>query len=246
MSPRAEGPAPGSVPSSTVLPAKDRLGRTELHATGTRILTLRCRRRLKDKELRGKAPHRTHPSHPGPTLTRAGEHPRTRAAKAPQRREVCEESTSHRPPREERAPRKPLPAVPSPAYPAPALLQAATGLLADLHRHDPRLLLSACDTAHLAPGVAAWAGARRRPRRRTPRPDRRPAARGCTPPRRLPGAPPRRPASALTPVPGTGRRPAARTAPDAELRRLRPGLSLTRPWNPLPRLPIRSSGGRLA
>ncbi|MEU9363740.1 helix-turn-helix domain-containing protein [Streptomyces avermitilis] len=57
--------------------------------------------------------------------------------------------------REKRAP-KPLPAVPHPAQPAPALLQAATDLLAGLRRHDPRLLLSACDTAHLAPGVAAW------------------------------------------------------------------------------------------
>ncbi|MFC7262928.1 helix-turn-helix domain-containing protein [Streptomyces lutosisoli] len=56
----------------------------------------------------------------------------------------------------QRAPRKPLPAVPRPAYPAPALLQAAADLLADLRRHDPGLLLSACDTAHLAPGVAAW------------------------------------------------------------------------------------------
>ncbi|MEU0035969.1 MULTISPECIES: helix-turn-helix domain-containing protein [unclassified Streptomyces] len=58
--------------------------------------------------------------------------------------------------REERAPRKPLPAVPRPVCPAPALLRTATDLLADLRRHDPRLLLSACDTAHLAPGVAAW------------------------------------------------------------------------------------------
>ncbi|AVH56698.1 MULTISPECIES: helix-turn-helix domain-containing protein [Streptomyces] len=55
------------------------------------------------------------------------------------------------------APRKKaLPAVPQPAYPAPTLLQAATDLLADLRRRDPRLLLSACDAAHLAPGVAAW------------------------------------------------------------------------------------------
>ncbi|WP_405950398.1 helix-turn-helix domain-containing protein [Streptomyces prunicolor] len=59
-------------------------------------------------------------------------------------------------PRRERAPRKSLPAVPRPAYPAPALIQQATDLLAGLRRHDPRLLLSACDTAHLAPGVAAW------------------------------------------------------------------------------------------
>ncbi|MET9548307.1 helix-turn-helix domain-containing protein [Streptomyces sp. NPDC006627] len=57
------------------------------------------------------------------------------------------------------APRKqprPLPAVPHPAYPAPALLQQAADLLAELRHHDPRLLLSAHDTAHLAPGVAAW------------------------------------------------------------------------------------------
>ncbi|MDQ0774710.1 hypothetical protein QF026_003176 [Streptomyces aurantiacus] len=59
-------------------------------------------------------------------------------------------------PKKRGAPRKPLPAVPRPAYPAAVLLQAATDLLAGLHRHDPRLLLSTCDTAHLAPGVAAW------------------------------------------------------------------------------------------
>ena len=55
-----------------------------------------------------------------------------------------------------RAPRKPLSAVPRPSHAHPRLLQAATDLLADLRRHDHRLLLSACDTAHLAPGVAAW------------------------------------------------------------------------------------------
>jgi hypothetical protein len=59
-------------------------------------------------------------------------------------------------PKKARGPRKPLPAVPRPAYPAPALLQAATDLLAGLRRYDSALLLSACDTAHLAPGVAAW------------------------------------------------------------------------------------------
>ncbi|MGW1005161.1 helix-turn-helix domain-containing protein [Streptomyces sp. NPDC002520] len=52
--------------------------------------------------------------------------------------------------------KKSLPSVPQPACPAPAILQQATDLLAGLRRHDPRLLLSACDTAHLAPGVAAW------------------------------------------------------------------------------------------
>ncbi|MER7490723.1 helix-turn-helix domain-containing protein [Streptomyces sp. NPDC126497] len=54
-------------------------------------------------------------------------------------------------------PRKALPAVPRPTRAAAAaLLQQATDLLAGLRRHDPRLLLSAPDTAHLAPGVVAW------------------------------------------------------------------------------------------
>ncbi|MER7051926.1 helix-turn-helix domain-containing protein [Streptomyces sp. NPDC000351] len=56
----------------------------------------------------------------------------------------------------ETRPRKALPAVPQPGCTAPALLQQATDLLTTLRRHDPRLLLSATDTAHLAPGVAAW------------------------------------------------------------------------------------------
>ncbi|PAZ11834.1 helix-turn-helix domain-containing protein [Streptomyces sp. SA15] len=69
----------------------------------------------------------------------------------------AERPPAHPAPRKRaRAPRKPLPAVPQPACPAPALLQTATDLLADLRRHDPHLLLSSCDTAHLAPGVAAW------------------------------------------------------------------------------------------
>ncbi|MFB7088066.1 helix-turn-helix domain-containing protein [Streptomyces sp. NPDC056296] len=55
-----------------------------------------------------------------------------------------------------RRPRKALPAVPRPAYCGPGILQAATDLLASLRRQDPSLLLSARDTAHLAPGVAAW------------------------------------------------------------------------------------------
>lgn len=53
-------------------------------------------------------------------------------------------------------PRKALPAVPQPSCTAPALLQQATDVLTGLRRHDPRLLLSATDTEHLAPGVAAW------------------------------------------------------------------------------------------
>lgn len=52
--------------------------------------------------------------------------------------------------------RKALPPVPRPACPSPALLQKALDLLADLRRHDSRLLLSAAEADHLAPGVAAW------------------------------------------------------------------------------------------
>lgn len=71
-----------------------------------------------------------------------------------QRAEPCRESTPSAP-REKRV-RKALPAVPRPAYSGPGILHAATDLLTDLRRHDSRLLLSADDTAHLAPGVAAW------------------------------------------------------------------------------------------
>jgi hypothetical protein len=46
--------------------------------------------------------------------------------------------------------------VPHPAYPSPTLLQTATNLLTGLRASDPRLLLSAHDTGHLATGVAAW------------------------------------------------------------------------------------------
>jgi hypothetical protein len=53
-------------------------------------------------------------------------------------------------------PRKRLPAVPKPSYTSPALLQTAVDILSGLRRHDPRLLLSATDAEHLAPGVAAW------------------------------------------------------------------------------------------
>ncbi|MEW2162473.1 helix-turn-helix domain-containing protein [Streptomyces sp. NPDC007084] len=67
----------------------------------------------------------------------------------PDRRERHERGTA-------RAPRASLPEVPRAARAAPALLQTATDLLAGLHHHDPRLLLSANDTEHLAPGVAAW------------------------------------------------------------------------------------------
>ncbi|CAM5696768.1 Helix-turn-helix domain-containing protein OS=Streptomyces tendae OX=1932 GN=GUR47_17295 PE=4 SV=1 [Streptomyces tendae] len=60
------------------------------------------------------------------------------------------------PPSPRRTGPKALPAVPQPGSKAPALLQTALDLLADLRRHDARLLLSATETAHLVPGVAAW------------------------------------------------------------------------------------------
>ncbi|MDX3575717.1 MULTISPECIES: helix-turn-helix domain-containing protein [unclassified Streptomyces] len=57
---------------------------------------------------------------------------------------------------EKKPPRRALPAVPQPGYSSPTLLQTATDVLAGLRRRDPRLLLSATDAEHLAPGVAAW------------------------------------------------------------------------------------------
>jgi hypothetical protein len=77
---------------------------------------------------------------------------RTRHAdREPERLLHSRETPTKRP-----APRKAWPAVPQPVCTAPALRQQAIDLLADLRRHDARLLLSTCDTAHLASGVAAW------------------------------------------------------------------------------------------
>lgn len=67
--------------------------------------------------------------------------PARRAATAPQQE----------PPR-----RRALPAVPKPGHTSPDLLRTATDVLAGLRREDPRLLLSAADAEHLAPGVVAW------------------------------------------------------------------------------------------
>ncbi|WP_198668567.1 helix-turn-helix domain-containing protein [Streptomyces triticisoli] len=92
---------------------------------------------------------------PAPDSAPTDKQPTPTAPETPKPPETPEE---HSPRRKPRAPRKkhPLPPVPQPAHPSPTLLQQATDLLATLHREDPRLLLSACDTAHLAPGVAAW------------------------------------------------------------------------------------------
>lgn len=63
---------------------------------------------------------------------------------------------TRRPAPDKPPPRRLLPAVPQPGYSSPALLQTAVDVLAGLRRRDPRLLLSATDAEHLAPGVAAW------------------------------------------------------------------------------------------
>ncbi len=71
-------------------------------------------------------------------------------------RETASRPAARRAAQEKPPPRKRLPAVPQPSCPAPALLQAAVDVLTGLRRRDPRLLLSATDAEHLAPGVAAW------------------------------------------------------------------------------------------
>lgn len=65
------------------------------------------------------------------------------------------DATTGTEPRRKRTPH-PLPPVPRPPCHSPAMLETATEFLCGLRRHDPRLVFSACDTAHLAPGVVAW------------------------------------------------------------------------------------------
>ncbi|MFJ9430900.1 helix-turn-helix domain-containing protein [Streptomyces sp. NPDC101490] len=62
----------------------------------------------------------------------------------------------HRSDQRERPRRKALPAVPAPAYATPDLLLTAVGVLSGLRLGDPRLLISAAEAEHLAPGVVAW------------------------------------------------------------------------------------------
>ncbi|MFE2579455.1 helix-turn-helix domain-containing protein [Streptomyces sp. NPDC059378] len=86
---------------------------------------------------------------------------RTVSCNRPGHHGTADDTTAHRPPVRrpapaERPPRKALPAVPKPADTSPALLRTAIDLLAGLRRTDPRLLLSATDAEHLAPGVVAW------------------------------------------------------------------------------------------
>ncbi|MFJ3985731.1 helix-turn-helix domain-containing protein [Streptomyces fungicidicus] len=84
---------------------------------------------------------------------------RTVSCNQPGRRGTAPEPPARRAPtspQQEPARRRALPAVPKPSYTSPDLLQTATDVLAGLRREDPRLLLSATDAEHLAPGVVAW------------------------------------------------------------------------------------------
>ncbi len=147
--------------------------------------------------------------------------------------------TAHRP---EPRPRKALPAVPGPpGAAATALQQQATDLLAGLRHRDPRLLLSATDTEHLAPGVVAWLE-----REVTPTAVRHalttdlPDAPSAAPQRSSPTA--SQPSCHPHPVPHP-RRPASRPPHTPHLRDLRPRLPRPGNRDPLPRLPHRSRHG---
>ncbi|MFH9723590.1 helix-turn-helix domain-containing protein [Streptomyces sp. NPDC017254] len=118
-------------------------------------------RRTKERTATGRVVTRTVScNRPG----RTGSAPR-RTSAAPSPRPAQDDGPPPRPeaeppPRrhEQREPRRrtALPAVPQPAYPTPDQLQTAIGVLAGLRRTDPRLLISATEAEHLAPGVVAW------------------------------------------------------------------------------------------
>ncbi|MET7380778.1 helix-turn-helix domain-containing protein [Streptomyces sp. NPDC005526] len=123
------------------LEAHGYLRRVREHTPTGRIVTrtISCNQPKAREIARHHAPAPA-PAPAAPDKRTAGEEPAERTSK----------------PRKPRKKQHPLPPVPQPAYPSPTLLQQATDLLATLHRENPRLLLSACDTAHLAPGVATW------------------------------------------------------------------------------------------
>jgi hypothetical protein len=110
---------------------------------------------LRELEAHGYLSRSRHRTSTGQVVTR------TVSRNRPGHRASAPTETSSKPDRRP-APEKPpprkkrLPAVPQPGYTSPALLQAAVDVLAGLRRLDPRLLLSATDAEHLAPGVAAW------------------------------------------------------------------------------------------
>lgn len=139
-------------------------------------------------------------------------------------------------PRRRQQPRRTaLPAVPKPAYPSPELLGLATDVLAGLRRRDPRLLLSATEAEHLAPGVAAWLERDVPPHGGTRGPDHQPPTGPPDPPGRPPGPPPDDEPPPTSPLPHPRATPTG-PPPPPDMRDLRPSLPLPG-TRPLPRLP---------
>ncbi|GHE41824.1 MULTISPECIES: helix-turn-helix domain-containing protein [Streptomyces] len=93
-----------------------------------------------------------------PGASRAHAPARTTPPKAPPPSpgpEAAPEGVPGAEPRRKRGPH-PLPPVPRPPCHSPDMLEKAVDFLCGLRRQNPRLVFSACDTAHLAPGVVAW------------------------------------------------------------------------------------------
>ncbi|MGG7571801.1 helix-turn-helix domain-containing protein [Streptomyces sirii] len=92
---------------------------------------------------------------PGSTVTPAPKPPRT-----PERPQKPTWTPPPKPTPEATRPPAPAPLqrepLPKPRTPAPEHHRTAAALLAELHRHAPRLLLAERDVRHLTPAVAAW------------------------------------------------------------------------------------------
>ncbi|MEV6197333.1 helix-turn-helix domain-containing protein [Streptomyces sp. NPDC051920] len=139
-------------------------GATRIAAALRELETHGYLRRTRERTPDGRIVTRTvscnQPGRHGTADTGTAPGPPTRRPSSPTRVPVPPDRDSAPPPRRpapaERPPRKALPAVPKPAHTSPALLRAAVDLLGGLRRTDPRLLLSATDAEHLAPGVVAW------------------------------------------------------------------------------------------
>ncbi|MFJ7968504.1 helix-turn-helix domain-containing protein [Streptomyces sp. NPDC096324] len=139
-------------------------GATRIAAALRELETHGYLRRTRERTPDGRIVTRTvscnRPGHHGTADTGAAPGPPARRPAPPTRRSAPPDrgraSSARRPVPAERPPRKALPAVPKPAHPSPALLRTAVDLLGGLRRTDPRLLLSATDAEHLAPGVVAW------------------------------------------------------------------------------------------
>ncbi|GAA0659790.1 helix-turn-helix domain-containing protein [Streptomyces thermocarboxydovorans] len=132
---------PGTPVDIKTLAARFPEGNTRIAAALRELEAYGYLRRTRERTPAGRIVTRT------VSCNRPGHHgPREPAARKPARR----------PSPGEPAPRKRLPAVPQPSHPWPTLIRTALDVLAGLRRHDTRLLLSATDAEHLAPGVAAW------------------------------------------------------------------------------------------